>query len=253
MRKIFLFFVLTVILLMKTNGAYGGRPFMTEDAGVAGKGVMQLELGSEYAKQSNGENESSLQFVPIYGVTDWMELSAELPYKFAEDSGNDDMNGFEDMLLGLKTQILKEERAPALLLKTVVKFDNGDESNGLGSGDMDIGFVAAATKRIGDLTLHANIGYTFVGNDFDPNFTNYILYGVAGEYSFKEKINLMAEIYGESNSHFHIGAFKQHDLQTLLGLTYQLTEKIILDSGIKIGLLENSPDLGLTLGLSINF
>lgn len=200
MRKTFLCFVLTVILLMKTNGALAGRPFMTEDAGVAGKGVMQLELGSEYVKQSNGDNEYFLQFVPIYGLIDWLELSLELPYKFAEVRGNDDINGLEDVLLGLKTLILKEESAPALLLKTVVKFDNGDESNGLGSGDMDVGFVAAATKGMGNLTLHANIGYTFVGNDFDPNLKNYILYGVAGEYSFTEKINLMAEIYGESNS-----------------------------------------------------
>ena len=63
----------------------------------------------------------------------------------------------------------------------------------------------------------------------------------------------MAEIYGESNSHFHIVAFKQHNFQTLLGLAYQLAEKIVIDSGVKIGLLDNSPDYGLTFGLSMNF
>ncbi len=110
-----------------------------------------------------------------------------------------------------------------------------------------------ASNGIGNFTLHSNVGYTFVGKDYDPSFKNYILYGIAGEYSITEKTNLMAEIYGESNSHFHIVAFKQHNFQTLLGLAYQLTEKIVIDSGVKIGLLDNSPDYGLTFGLSMNF
>ena len=123
----------------------------------------------------------------------------------------------------------------------------------MGSGDKDLGFVVVTSKGIGNFTLHSNLGYTFVGKDYDPSFKNYILYGIAGEYFITEKTNLMVEIYGESNSHFHIGAFKQHNFQTLLGLTYQLTEKIVIDSGVKIGLLDNSPDYGLTFGLSINF
>ena len=254
MKRIFLFSVLTVILLMKVNNAFAGRPFSTEDAGVAGKGVFQLELGNEYVRQSNSNKEFFVQFVPIYGLTDWLELSAELPYKFSEIKEGEDIRGLEDVILALKTLVVKEgDGNPALLLKTVVKFDNGDENNGLGSGDKDLAFVVAATKRIGDFTFHANIGYTFVGKVYEADFKNYILYGIAGEYSITKKTNLMAEISGESNSHFHIGAFKQHDLQTLLGLAYQLTEKIVIDSGVKIGLLENSRDLGLTLGLSINF
>ena len=76
---------------------------------------------------------------------------------------------------------------------------------------------------------------------------------MAGEYSLNERTNLMVEFSGESNSHYHIGAFGQHDLQWLLGLTYRLTESTLIDSGLKIGLLESSPDLGLTAGLSINF
>ncbi len=254
MKNIFLFFVLAFVLLVKINDVQAGRPFATEDAGVAGKGIFQLELGREYADQSNDDNEFFFQFVPIYGLTERLELSVELPYKFVPVSEGEDISGVEDAILALKTLIVEEgERIPALLLKTVVKFDNGDQNNGLGSGDTDLGFVAVATKGIDGLTLHSNIGYTLTGKDFDPAFRNYILYGIAGEYVLTEKANLMAEIYGESNSHFHIGAFKHHDLQMLLGLTYQLPEMFVIDSGLKIGLLENSPDFGFTLGVSINF
>ena len=34
-----------------------------------------MESGGEYVAQSNGDNEYLLQFVPIYGLTDRLELS----------------------------------------------------------------------------------------------------------------------------------------------------------------------------------
>jgi|TARA_B100001971_G_scaffold152052_1_gene141253 hypothetical protein len=76
MRRIFLVSALTVILLMKVNYTFAERPFSTEDAGAAGKGVFQLELGAEYVRQSNRVKGYFLQFVPISGVTDRLELSA---------------------------------------------------------------------------------------------------------------------------------------------------------------------------------
>jgi len=254
MKRIFLVSALTFLLLMKVNHTFAGRSFSTEDAGIAGKDVTQLELGSEYAEQKNGNKEYFLQFIPIYGITEHLELSAELPFKFSEVKKGNDIRGFEDITFALKALIVKEgKNNPALLFKTIVKYDNGNQDSGLGSGDKDLGFVVAASKEICNFTLHSNIGYTFAGKDYDSSFKNYILYGIAGEYSITEKTNLLVEIYGESNSNFHVGVFKQHNLETLLGLAYQLTEKIVIDSGVKIGLLDNSPDYGLTFGLSMNF
>ena len=39
--------------------SFAGRPLSTEDAGVAGKGAVQLELGGEYARQENGGKDFS--------------------------------------------------------------------------------------------------------------------------------------------------------------------------------------------------
>ncbi len=68
-----------------------------------------------------------LQFVPIYGVADMLELSAELPYKFSEIKEGEDIRGLEDVILALKALAVKEgDNNPALLLKIVIKFDSGN-------------------------------------------------------------------------------------------------------------------------------
>ena len=82
---------------------------------------------------------------------------------------------------------------------------------------------------------------------------DYVIYGMAGEYPLTEKLKLMIELYGESDSHFDVDAFKHHDLQALLGSTYQLTERVVFDAAIKIGMTDDSPDYGLTAGVSIGF
>ena len=253
-KNVLLVFVSGFILVSWTGFVYAERPFSTEDAGVAGKGVAQVEIGVEYARQLNGDKEYASLFLPVYGLTERLEFSAEFPHKLTSFKEGGDEEGLEDVSLVLKTLIVEEVgNIPAFLVKTVVKLDNGDEDKGLGSGEKDLGLVAVATKSIGPLTFHANIGYTFVGNDFDPTLKDYLLYGVAGEYEVGDKTRLMMELYGESNSHFDVDAFKHHDLQALLGSTYQLTERVVFDAAIKIGMTDDSPDYGLTSGVSIGF
>ena len=253
-KNVLLVFVSGFILVSFTGFVYAGRPFSTEDAGVAGKGVAQLEVSVEYAKQPNGDKEYVSYFIPVYGLTERLEFSAEFPHKLTNFKEGGGEEGLEDVSLVLKTLIVEErDNMPAFLIKTAVKLDNGDEDKGLGSGDKDLGLVAVATKNIGPSTLHVNIGYAFAGNDFDPALKDYVIYGMAGEYPLTEKLKLMIELYGESNSHFDVDAFKHHDLQALLGSTYQLTERMVFDAAIKVGLTDDSPDYGLAVGMSIDF
>lgn len=234
--------------------SYAGRPFSTEDAGVAGKGIAQLELSAEYARQDNGDKDYTFLFVPIYGITERLEFSVEFPYRLTRPEVGDDEEGFEDVNLVLKGLIIEEgDKTPAFLIKAVLKLDNGNEGKGLGSGDKDLSIVAVATKVIGPLTLHANLGYTFVGKDYDLILKDYIIYGITGEYAVGEKVKVVGELYGESNSHFDVDAFHHHDLQALLGMTYQWKEKVMADIALKVGLTDDSPDYGFTAGLSITF
>lgn len=235
--------------------ACAGRPLATEDAGVAGERRFQIEASLNYIKNNNGDENQSFILVPIYGLTERLEFSAEIPYTLINLKEGDRAKGIQDVNLVLKNLIVPESKNnPAFLLKTQVKLSNGDYQMGLGSGDNDVGFVAVFTKQSGKYIIHANLGYTFAGKKVDVNLRDYIMYGIACEYSLNNKINIVGEVYGESDSHFDTGGFKYRTLNPLLGFTYKLNEKAILDTAFRIGISDGQKsEYGLAAGLSLNF
>ena len=80
--KWFLFFVKFLAVLFVTGSlgrAYAYRPFATEDAGVAGKGVAQLEVSADYLRWNNGDEEGNLLFLfsSTHGASDRAFLRSE--------------------------------------------------------------------------------------------------------------------------------------------------------------------------------
>ncbi len=130
---------------------YAYRPFATEDAGVAGKGVAQLEVSWDSLEWEDGKKENNLLFVPIYGITERIELSVEIQYMFHDPKGEDvlDQDGIGDINIVGKFLLIEEgERNPAFTIKAVLKTQTGDAGKGLGSGDKDYSIVAAVSKTI---------------------------------------------------------------------------------------------------------
>ena len=234
--------------------AYAGRPFATEDAGVAGRGVFQLEEGMQYADK-NRDEEFSLTTTPILGLTDWLEVSADFPASFLRPEEGKNVEGWSDISLITKTQIFPEkEFIPATLLKTVVKFSNGNDAKGLGSGDEDVQLVGVLSKTVKNLTVHGNAGYAFVGDDQDEALRDYLIYGVASEYKLSDRWKVVGELYGEKGGHFDSDASNHHRLNPLVGLTFQVSPNVLLDLVWKVGLTNNeNPEQAVIAGLSISF
>lgn len=242
------------LLALGVSKSHAGRPFTTEDAGVAGDKNLQTELSVDYAANDGDKNYTFL-FVPVYGTGERFEVSAEFPYSFVKPEGGGTVKGSADINLAFKTLLLPEkDSTPAILFKTVLKLSNGDENNGLGSGDTDIGFTGVLSKNLSPFVFHANLGYTLTGKEKDATLKNYMLYGIALEYALNEKTKFVSEVYGESDSHFDIGAFKHHSINPLIGLTYQISKNAALDVSSKIGLTDwKKEEFGLSLGLSLSY
>lgn len=251
-RKILIFGLFFIFLC---RHAYAGRPFSTEDAGVAGKGVIQEEFGIESVWQEKGDKKYAFSSASIYGLTEGMEFSVEAPYMIIEPKEGEKESGIDDMTLVLKTVLFPErDDMPQFLVKTTLKLANGNEDRGLGSGDEDIGLSVVATKNTGPAIFHANLGYVFTGDKFDTTLNDYMLYGLAGEYSLTPRLSIVTEIYSESSSHHETGAFKHYVLSPLLGLTYGLSEGILFDIAFKLGIEDDKePERGIITGLSISF
>ncbi|MBI3999753.1 MAG: transporter [Candidatus Omnitrophica bacterium] len=257
--KVFLFCIGISLVLAIPKVSWGARPLTTEDAGVAGKGHVQAEVGNGFTWQRGGDRSYTLLLTPIYGLTDRIELSAEFPFTVLRREGGEEGDqietGFSDTNLVFKGLVIPERRfVPATLFKSYVKLSNGDEDEGLGSGDEDVGLISVFTKTIQKATFHANVGYVFVGSRSDESLNNFLVYAFAGEYALTEKLKLTGEWLVETGSHFDAGTAKHHNrYNSLLGFTYQIAKPVILDMGFQVGFGdEDKPEYGLTLGASFN-
>jgi len=251
MKKVFLFFVFGFVVFDFTDTAHAYRPFATEDAGVAGKGVVQVEVSWDHLRWDNGDRENNLLFVPIYGVTERIELSIEIPYLFRNPREGESEDGIGDINIVAKLLMVEEgERNPAFTLKAVLKTESGNEDRRLGSGDTDYSLVAVASKTIGSLQFHGMFGYTFVGDNGDENIRDIYLYGIAVDYGLTERFHLVGEVVGNK----HPDRRSDDDpLSGLIGATYKVSEHLILDAGIRFGFNDSMPDWNTTIGMSITF
>lgn len=252
LKKILWVASIMLIVLVTFQQSFAYRPLATEDAGVAGKGVAQIEMSWDYLSWKNKDKENVFLFVPIYGITERIELSAEIPYLFHSAAEGDSVNGIGDINLVGKFLILEEkETRPAFTLKGVVKTKSGDEKKGLGSGDIDYSLVAVASKGLGNLTLHAMFGFTFVGDNGDNNIRNIYLYGLAADYGLTDKFHIVGEIAGNRHPDRRVG---NEMVSGLLGVTYKLSDKITLDGALRRGLGDSVvPRWSTTVGLSLTF
>ncbi|OGC06959.1 hypothetical protein A2230_03995 [candidate division WOR-1 bacterium RIFOXYA2_FULL_36_21] len=244
-------FVLMLILFNLFSSSYGYRPFGTEDASVCGLKVSQLEASIDYLKWNSGDKESFLLFVPIYGITENCELSFEVPYMFHHLQNSAYNDGISDINLVVKYLLLPEDlKHGALAIKTVLKTDTGDFNMGLGSGDKDLSFVLAYSQIFKQLTMHYNLGYTFIGKSKDENLRNIFLYGIAFDYSFNQCFSIVSELNGNR----HPDSTQPEDPRNfMVGIIFKKYEKAIFDVASRWGLSASSPDWNMTSGVSLTF
>lgn len=251
MKRILALTLAIGLILFSCIPAHAYRPFATEDAGVAGKGVAQMEVSWDYLEWDNDDKENNFLLVPIYGITERIEFSIEIPYMFHDPEDGENENGIGDINIVAKFLLIEEgEKNPAFTIKGVVKTDSGDEDKGLGSGDWDYSLVLAASKTIGDFQLHGMLGYTFVGDNDDDNIRDIYLYGIAVDYGLTENLHLVAEVAGNR----HPDRTSDDDPASgLVGATYKVSEHLTLDAGVRFGFNDAMPDWNTTIGMSIIF
>ncbi len=248
-------YVLSVLfLLLMAENTFAYRPLGTEDAGVAGQGVAQTEVSWDYLKWDNDEldHENVFLLVPIYGVTEDIEVSMEIPYLIHDLKGVDSEKGIGDVNLVAKYLLIQEgERNPAFAVKGVVKLDNGDYDKGLGSGDKDYSLSAVVSKAIWLITVHGQIGYAWVGDRKDENLRDITLYGIAFDYAMAEPLHILAEVNG--NRHPDRIAEEDDPRNALAGITYKISDRLTLDVAYRWGLSDSVPAWSTTIGASITY
>jgi len=239
-----------ILLLLAASSSFAYRPLATEDAGVAGKGIAQAEVSWDNITWKNSDKEDIFLFVPIYGLTENLELSVEIPYLYHSPDSAPSEEGTGDICIVAKYLLIPGgTEGLAFAVKGVVKMDNGDYDKRLGSGDKDYSIVAALSETIGQLTGHAHIGYTWTGDKKDERL-DVTLYGAALDYALTESLHILAEVTAERHPD---RLENDNPLIALTGITFKVSDNLTLDAAYRWGLNDSVTYTSTTVGASITF
>lgn len=249
-----------IFLAMVIPAACAQAALYIDDTSTADKGHFCLEFSADYYKDvekgfdpDSGEytktvsKETSLTSCAYYGLTDNWEAQVTLPYTFLDDSSSGRVNGFTDLVIGSKYRLWEETDAlPSFALYFDLKTDSANDDKGLGTGKKDYTVNNIFTKTVNDYVFDLNLGYIFVGGAADDIF----LYSFDVGCDLNEKLNLCAEIYGETD---FAGSFDDNIFCSALSLGYQVNETVCIESGVGIGISKASPDYQLSTTLTFEF
>lgn len=179
------------------------------------------------------------------GLLPRLEARIESTLLLLEPEGQRSRAGVADSLFGVKYRFLDEsDEFPAVLAGFTVRLPTGDERRGLGAADVDAGIVAVASKAVGSLTLTGNVGYTFVTRDRELDFWTF---AVSLEYRMTKAWILVGEVVSA------VGADRGRDLAVLRGgAIYVVGAGLQLDGAVGVGLTRDSPDVLITVGMTIS-
>ncbi len=242
--------VLIFCMVLFSGNVFAARPLTTDDAGTVEKGTFQVEGGFDFIRQDNHDKEYFPSLTLTYGLFERMDMGIGSGYLFIHPAEGKKVNGFSDTPLKVKYRFLdQKDWIPAFAVSGTLIIPTASKSKGLGSGKVDFNintiFQWNLSKR---WQLYTNFGYTVIG---EHKVNDEFNYSIAGQFVLSDKWALVGEIFGVNNFNGH----KRDDpISGLVGMQHILiSDKLVLDAGVEIGMNKAAPDFRLSVGLTFLF
>jgi hypothetical protein len=238
-------------LVLKAGIALSVPPLVTGDVPIADRGQIELYVGALYQKDGTVERAIPATEI-VLGVSRWQEITLEVPYVSAVGQ-----QGFGDFVLGTKLLILSETaERPGLAGSFEVKFANGNQVKGLGTGAPEYGLLLRSQKSWGRFTLMGNLGYAFVNEPMQDGVAqtrrNFGFAAIGLEIAVSEAFHPLAEVYWRSADTPGEPARVSADL----GFKYALVRHLSIHASVGTSLRAESlggPQIRVYAGLKWDF
>lgn len=211
-------------------------------------GVLQVEYGySGFYRGNSFRSQAAGTLGIVYAATERIGLEFDLDtVATQQDSLYLRMTGAGDSRLGVQIDIASASRQlPSLAISYFAKIPTASVSKNLGTGRVDHMVTAIFSKKIGKFNFDFNSGFLINGKQGEKGFVTGGQFAIGVGRDVTKKINLQAEIYGESKD-----ADEPQGLFAAGIFDYQLNERISFNAGLKVGLSPDSPRLGVAAGFT---
>jgi len=273
------FFVLILILCAGICALAQQRPLLTDDIDITPEGAVNISAGVDFLQNEKfplsglkgdltrvGDVRIKVGFASnvefqLEGVLqNFLAINTSttvspIPLNITGNSSND----FGDFILSTKIKLRNETRnLPGLGFKFGFQLPNSDQARGIGTNQINVFGKILVQKRFGkragkDARFKAfgNIGLGIMSAPLERFSQNdVLLYGLAGIYSATDRINIVGEVSGRSNTRKgdaplgteSVGQFRLGTQIKASGLRF--------DTAAIFGLTKYSPRTGVTFGVT---
>ena len=181
--------------------AQGGPPMITDDPGTPGDGMWEVNFLSTVERTRSGWFFETPIADINYGVGSRVQLKFEVPLVASKESGENTKFGLGNSKFGVKYRFLDEEKSGVdMSIYPALEFNNPTRSveRGLAERGMILVLPLQVVKKVGPVELNAETGY-----EMTQYGTDTVFYGLAVGRQISKRMELAAEIHGDSLRTFH--------------------------------------------------
>jgi hypothetical protein len=263
-----------VLLAGTAPAAAQQRPLVTEDPETVGAGVMLVEAGIDYGSDvfypASGLTGNVLR-LPALGVSIGLSPFAEIqvdggvytrlsinsiePAPLADELELDGTttSSLDDLVIGTKIRFVGEGAGrPAFGVRLATKLPTASVESGLGLETTDFFIQALIGKTAQSTRIVGNFGLGLLGNAVGGSQNTVYTYGVSLARAVAQGVELVGELNGRFDTD-DLPPVGTEDRSALRGGLRYTRGPGRLDGGVTIGLTDNEPEIGFTVGYTYVF
>ena len=224
------------------------RPDVTNGTHIVDVGLLQIEFGGIYSRNTPTDRGFGSPVTARVGVTSWLELRLgnDGVLTQVDDSGR--ATGIGNTQIGAKLRLWADPGGvPVLSILPVVNLPTANAEKGLGSGDADFTLAFLTGTDIGARAhVDVNYGIGAIGAGAGrPHFVQHLV-SVSGSAAFGPW-NPYVEAFWFSRQDVDSGPTIAMDA----GAIYALTPRLAIDGGVQFGATPDAPDVAVFAGVSV--
>lgn len=273
-----LFFCLITIVLLSFAAHAQQRPLLTEDVDTTPEGAFEISAGIDFLQNAKfplsglkGDQtrvgdvrvkvgfSSNVEF-QIEGVMqNFLAINSAAPSAIPLNIDGNSSNDAGDFIVSTKIKLRNETKnLPAFGFKFGFQMPNSDQARGIGTNQINVFGKIIAQKKFGQragktprLNVFGNLGLGIMTAPIERFTQNdVLLYGLAGVYSFSDRVNLVGEINGRASTRSGDAPLGTESTGELRLGTQIKAAGLRFDTAAIFGFTRNSPRTGVTFGVT---
>ena len=254
------------------------RPLITEDVDITPPGRIEIAAGTDFLQNARfpvsglrgdltrvGDIRVRTGYagnveVQIEGVIqNFLAIESQspnppIPLNIEPNSSND----VGDIRTTIKIKLRNETKnVPAIGYSMGFQIPNSDQARGIGTNQIDLFTRVIMQKTFGGkkddpkMKLYGNVGVGILSNPLESFSQNdVLLYGLAGVYKINDNVNIASEVNGRLNTRSGGAPLGTESRGQFRIGTQVKASGLRFDTAAIFGLTKNSPDTGITVGVT---